>query len=71
VRDKTFDFAEIRWEVLKSMLDNFPKLMDRTEKYILDKRGLAKTSSADHVETDVRDLMQKAVSEYHAERLRK
>jgi transcriptional regulator GlxA family with amidase domain len=71
VRDNTSDSATLRWEVLKSMLDNFPQLLDRTERYILDKRSAVHTGSADHLSPDAKELMQKAVSEYHKERLRK
>jgi hypothetical protein len=71
VRYNTSDTAEVRWEVLKSILDNFPQLLDRTERYILDKRSVAHTNSADHVSSDAKELMQKAVSEYRKERLRK
>ena len=71
MRYNTSDAAALRWEILKSMLDDFPQLLDRTERYILDKRSVAHTSSADHVNPDAKELMQKAVSEYHKERLRK
>ncbi|MDH5483336.1 MAG: hypothetical protein OEY22_10765 [Candidatus Bathyarchaeota archaeon] len=71
MRDNTSDSTEIRWEILKSMLDNFPQLLNRTERYISDRRSLAQTSSADHVSSDAKELMQKAVNEYHKERLRK
>ena len=71
MRYSTSDSTEVRWEVLKSMLDNFPQLLDRTERYILDKRSVAHISSADHVSPDAKELMQKAVSEYHKERPRK
>ena len=71
MRNNTLDSAEMRWEILKSMLDDFPQLLDRTERYILDRRSLAQTSSVDHVSSDVKELMQKAVGEYHKKRLRK
>jgi hypothetical protein len=70
VRDNTPDSAEIRWEILKSMLDNFPQLLDRTKRYILNKEILDQKSSAD-VSLDAKDLIQKAISEYHEQRLRK
>jgi hypothetical protein len=28
---------EIRWEVLKAMLDEFPRLRDKTKKYLKEK----------------------------------
>jgi transcriptional regulator GlxA family with amidase domain len=71
VRDNTPDSTEIRWEILKSMLDNFPQLLDRTERYILDKKNLATTDSVGHVSSDLKKMMQKAVSEYHKEHTRK
>jgi hypothetical protein len=71
VRDSTSDAAEIRWEILKSMLDNFPQLLDRTEKYILDKKSVVQTNSVDRVDLNAEELMQKALHEYHKEHRRK
>ena len=71
MRDSTSDATEIRWEILKSMLDNFPQLLDRTEKYILDKKTVAQTDSVDQVDLNAKELMQKALHEYHKERRRK
>ena len=71
MRDSTSDPAEIRWEILKSMLDNFPQLVDRTEKYILDKRSLAQANSADQVNPNTKEPVQKALQEYHKELRRK
>ena len=71
MRDSTLDAAEIRWEILKSMLDNFPQLLDRTEKYILDKKSVAQTNSVSRVDLNAEELMQKALHEYHKERRRK
>jgi hypothetical protein len=71
VRDDTSDCAEIRWEILKSMLDNFPQLLDRTEKYIIERRNLIRTNSASQSYLDVKKLMQNTVKEYHEERRKK
>ena len=65
------DTAALRWEVLKSLLDNFPQLLDRTERYILEIRSMSHTSSADHLSSEAKELIQKAVSEYRKERPRK
>ncbi len=69
MRDNTSDSAEIRWEILKSMLDSFPQLVDRTEKYIIEKRNTAPASKANHLGLDLRELMRKAVNEYRTERI--
>jgi hypothetical protein len=53
------------------MLDNFPQLLDRTERYILDIKSAAQASSADHVTPDAKELMDKAIEEYHKERRKK
>jgi hypothetical protein len=53
------------------MLDNFPQLLDRTERYILDIKSAAQQSSADHISPDTRELMDKAIKEYHKERRKK
>lgn len=71
MRDYTLDSSEIRWEILKSMLEDFPQLLDRTERYISDKRTRARTSSPDHFDPGTGQLIQKAVGDYHKERLRK
>ena len=71
MRDKTLDSTDIRWEVLKSMLDDFPQLRDRTEQYLLGNKNSTKISSTRNIDPEVRKLMQKAVNEYRQERPRK
>jgi len=70
VRNNTLDSADIRWEILKSMLDDFPQLRDRTEQYLLEKKNSTKTSLTGDIDPEVRKLMQKAVKEYRQERPR-
>ena len=40
VRDSTSNMreTEIRWEILKAMLDHFPELQERTETYLFAKK---------------------------------
>jgi hypothetical protein len=71
VRNNTLDPADIRWEVLKSMLDDFPQLHDRAEQYLRGKRSSTQISSADPAGPRVKELFQKAVDEYRQERSRK
>ena len=68
MRDDTYDYVEIRWEILKSMLDNFPQLLDLTEKYILEKKSLIHIRSKSQGSSDIKELKQKAVKEYRKER---
>ena len=70
MRNNTLDSADIRWEILKSMLDDFPQLQDRTEQYLLEKKNSTKTSLTGDIDPEVRKLMQKAAKEYRQERRR-
>jgi hypothetical protein len=71
VRNNTPDPLDVRWDVLKSMLDDFPQLRDRVERYIQEKNTSIQTSSTDPAEKDVRRLLQKTLREYRQERSRK
>jgi hypothetical protein len=68
LRDNTAGSAEIRWDVLKSMLDDFPQLRDRAEQYILEKKNPTQPSSTADTGQSVKDLLQKAIHEYGQER---
>jgi hypothetical protein len=52
------------------MLDDFPQLWDRTERYLLDKRSSAQ-KEAHHADPMIEELIQKAISEYRRKRLKK
>lgn len=67
MRNNTQNLADIRWEVLKSMLDDFPQLRDRVEHYLRGKRDSTQTSLADRTDAKVKELFQKAVGEYRQE----
>jgi hypothetical protein len=71
VRNNTPDSTDIRWEVLKSMLDDFPQLRDRTEQYLMGNRKLTKISPTDQTDPGVSRLLRKAVNEYRQKRPRK
>lgn len=71
MRNNTVDSTDIRWEILKSMLDDFPQLHDRTEQYLRGKRDSPQTSPTDREDPKVKELFQKAVHEYRQERSRK
>jgi hypothetical protein len=62
------DSPDIRWDVLKSMLDDFPQLRDRAEQYLLQKRDPTQTSPTDPANPGVKKLFQKAVHDYRRER---
>jgi len=68
VRKDTYDCNEVRWEILKSMLDSFPQLLDRAERYILEKKSLIQTVPESQNSSGVKELVQKAVKEYRKER---
>ncbi len=65
------EVLDVRWEVLKSMLDDFPQLRDRTEKYLVDKKNPFQTRADDHINQEIRKMMLEAVSECRKDRLRK
>lgn len=71
MRDNTHDSPDIRWDVLKSMLDDFPQLRDRAEQYILQKRDPTQTSPTDAADSGAKELLQKALHNYRRERSRK
>jgi hypothetical protein len=71
VRNNTPDPPDVRWDVLKSMLDDFPQLRDRVERYMQEKNMPIQTSPTDPAEKDARKLLQKTLSEYRQERSRK
>ena len=71
MRNNTTEVLDIRWEVLKSMLDDFPQLRDRTEKYLVDKKNPVQIRADDHINQEIRKMMLEAVSECRKDRLRK
>ena len=71
VRNNTQNLADLRWEVLKSMLDEFPQLRDRVEQYLRAKREPTQISPTDRAGPRVKELFQKAASDYFQEHLRK
>jgi hypothetical protein len=70
LRDNTPDPAEVRWDVLKSMLDDFPKLRDRTKQYLLEKKNSTRRSSNCGTDQSVKELLQNAIHEYRAPTIR-
>lgn len=56
--------AEIRWEVLKEMLDNFPDLRARTETYLLTKETVLKSNYPKGTSPTTKELLKKAIKEY-------
>jgi hypothetical protein len=73
VRDNTSHSGEteIRWEVLKAMLDHFPELQERTEKYLLAKESLLQSSYPKGSSSTIKELIEKSIEEYQQERLQK
>ena len=68
LRDNTSDPADIRWDVLKSMLDDFPQMRDRVEQYLLEKKNSTQPSSSCGTDQSVKELLQNAICEYRQER---
>ena len=57
MRNNTPDPTDIRWQVLKSMLDDFPQLRGRTEQYLLNSKDLRRISPTDRMDPEVKELM--------------
>lgn len=66
MRDNTIiqKTSEIRWEVLKTMLDTFPELAERTETYLLTRRIALKSDYMKNTDMKINKLMKKAITEY-------
>jgi len=71
LRDNTPGPNEARWDVLKSMLDDFPQLRDRTEQYLLEKKNSTQPNSTCGPDQSVKELLQNAIHEYRQGRSRK
>jgi len=65
VRDDISDprQTEIRWQILKAMLDNFPELQERTEIYLFAKKSLLQSSYPEGSSPTLQELLQKAIKE--------
>ena len=65
MRDDISDLrqTEIRWQVLKAMLDNFPELQERTEMYLFAKKSLLQSGYAAGSGPDIKELLRKAIRE--------
>ena len=70
MRDNTHDSSDIRWDILKSMLDDFPQLRGRTEQYLLQKRA-TQASPTDPADPGAKEMLQKALHDYRRQRSRK
>lgn len=68
LRDNTPGPTDMRWDVLKSMLDDFPQLRDRAEQYLLEKKNPTQPSSTGGTGQSVKELLQKAIHGYRQER---
>ena len=55
--------TEIRWQILKAMLDNFPELQERTEIYLFAKKSLLQFSYPKGSSPTLQELLQKAIKE--------
>lgn len=68
MRNNTQDSADIRWEVLKSMLDDFPELQGLAKRYLLANGDSARISPTIRTGPEVGEITRKAVKEYRRER---
>jgi len=71
VRNNIRESVNIRWEVMKSMLDDFPQLRDRTREYLMGNANAVEMSSTGCAGSGVKEMVNKAVKEYRRGRSRK
>ena len=71
MRDNTLSSTDLRWEILKSMLDDFPQLQDRAERYLLQKKNSTQDSSNNSIDSSIKELIQEAANKYRQEHSRK
>jgi len=55
--------TEIRWQILKAMLDDFPELQERTETYLFAKKSLLRSGCPKGSGSKIKKLLQKAIKE--------
>lgn len=55
--------TEIRWQILKAMLDDFPELQERTETYLFAKKSLLQSGYAEGSSAKIKELLRKAIRE--------
>jgi len=53
------------------MLDDFPQLRNRTEKYLLDKKSPAQIEAERQIDQEIKEMMLEAVNECRKGHLRK
>jgi hypothetical protein len=72
VRDNTQDFEkiEVRWEVMKSLLDSSPELWNRAEEYVVIKRHEALIKCSNPNEPEIEKLLRQILMECKQERLK-
>jgi len=65
VRDDISDprQTEIRWQILKAMLDDFPELQERTKTYLFAKISLLQSGHPEGSSLKIKELLQKAIKE--------
>ncbi|MGD8566057.1 MAG: hypothetical protein PVF96_06890 [Candidatus Bathyarchaeota archaeon] len=56
--------SEIRWAVLKNMLDTFPELVERTETYLLTRKIELRPDHIKNTDFKIQKLMKNAIKEY-------
>jgi len=68
LRDNTSIPDDARWEVMKSMLDDFPKLRDRVKQYLSEKKNSTQPAETAGEHQSANELLQNAIRKYRQER---
>ena len=68
LRDNTSTPDYTRWEIIKSMLDDFPELQDRVEQYLVQKKNPVQPIQSACTDEGVKEMLQKAIRAYRSER---
>ncbi len=65
------DPMHTRWEVLKSMLTEFPSLRSRTIRYLIENEPQNKKTSEYQLTPEIKEEIQKAIKEHKLERTKR
>ncbi len=65
------DPMHTRWEVLKSMLTEFPSLRNRTIEYLIGYESKRKRTSEGQLTPEIREEIRKAIREHRLDRAKK
>ncbi len=67
LRDNTQELVDLRWELVKSMLSDFPELRLRAKQLLLEDKKTKRAEKA-KADSEIAKLLRKAIGEMHEQR---